>query len=87
MAKYYLRKDERPCKTIFEFDGALTSEHLYVFSISIAKWDVKKFFIEKIDNKEEAVKQLLKEYGAEWEPITNDSVEKCLKDSIRGFIK
>lgn len=87
MAKYYLRKDERPCKTIFEFDGILTSEHLYVFSISIAKWDVKKFFIEKIDNKEEAVNTLLKEYGAEWEPITNDSVEKHLKDSIRGFIK
>lgn len=87
MAKYFLRKDERPCKTIFEFDGVLTSEYLYVFSISIEKWNVRKFFIEKIDNEEAAIQKLLKEWAGDWEVIDKDSVDKMLKDSIRGFIK
>lgn len=87
MVKYYFKKDERPCKTIFEFDGALTSEYLYVFSVCIEKWNVRKFFIERIDNKEEAVQQMLKEWAGEWEPIAKDSVEKMLKDSIRELIR
>lgn len=84
--KYYKSLNESLSQKFFEIDGSITSEFLYIFCIEIEKWNIKKFFIEKIKNKDEEVERVLEYWCGKHTPVLESEVKEALNQSVKAMI-